>query len=50
MIYNKTTLRTDAYQTPVVEEMAISTEQLFLAASSSGAPEDYTLDKELTEW
>ena len=50
MIYNKTIQRTDAYQTPVVEVMSISTEQPFLAASSSSAPEGYMFDDVLTDW
>ena len=50
MIYNKTTLRTDAYQTPVVEVLGISTEQPFLAASTGNAPEGYEFDDVLTDW
>ena len=50
MVYNKTIQRTDAYQTPVVEVMSISTEQPFLAASSSRNPEGYEIDDVLTDW
>ena len=50
MIYNKTTLRTDAYQTPAVEVLAISTEQPFLAVSSCSDPEGYKFDDVLTDW
>ena len=50
MIYNKTTMRADAYQTPEVEVLDISTEQPFLAASTGSAPEDYKFDDELTDW
>ena len=50
MIDNKTTMRTDAYQTPVVEVMSISTEQPFLVASTGNAPEAYKFDEVLTDW
>lgn len=50
MIYNKTTMRTDAYQTPVVEVLVISTEQPFLTASLSKELEDYKFDDMLNDW
>lgn len=50
MIYNKTNMRTDIYQTPVVEVQTISTEQPFLAASMSSDPEGYKFDDVLTDW
>lgn len=50
MIYNKTTMRTDAYQTPVVEVLVISTEQPFLTASLSKELEGYKFDDMLNDW
>ena len=50
MIYNKTIQRTDEYQTPVMDILAISAEQAFLAGSTATGPEGYEMDDELTNW
>lgn len=47
---SKTICRTDEYQTPAMDILAMSAEQALLIGSNTTGPEGYVIDEELTNW